>query len=134
MTHSQHLNETQMKGLLKVGDVLIPGDRDLPSFSASRCATQVDRMLAYMHDPDRSAVKLVLTLFRLLPRFAVKGLMWMASRHRGCPELLASALRMLTIGVKGMVVTLYYSDVGESPSIHQIIQWDAKVVERQTSV
>lgn len=130
MSRTQLLNETQMKGLLKVGDALIPGDADLPSFSASRCASQADRMLAHMHEPDRTAVKLVLTLFRFLPSFAVKGLMWMASRHRRCPELVAGALRMLTIGVKGMVVTLYYSDIGEGPSIHQVIGWDAKVVER----
>jgi hypothetical protein len=130
MSGSKYLSATQMKGLLKVGDVLIPGDRELPSFSASNCAGQVDRMLAYMHDPDRNAVKLVLTLFRFLPRFTVKGMMWVASRHARCPELLAGALRMLTIGIKGMVMTLYYSDIGEHPSIHQIIRWDAKVVER----
>jgi hypothetical protein len=120
-----------MAGLLKVGDVLIPGDEELPPFSTSRCAAQAGRMLAYMQDADRDAVKLVLAVFRFLPRFVVRGLMWVADRHRSCPEPLAAALRMMTIGIKGMVMTLYYSDIGEGPSIHEIIKWDAVVVERE---
>ena len=53
----QLLNATQYAGLLKIGDVLIPGDGELPSFSESRCAEQADRMLAYMYDGDRNGVK-----------------------------------------------------------------------------
>ena len=53
----QLLNATQYAGLLKIGDVLIPGDGELPSFSKSRCAEQADRMLAHMYDGDRNGVQ-----------------------------------------------------------------------------
>ena len=47
------LSTSQFKGLLKAGDIIIPGDDDLPSFSACGCAAEIDRMLPYMSDSDR---------------------------------------------------------------------------------
>ena len=68
-----HLSSTQMKGLLAVGDVLVPGDGELPSFSSSGCAAHADRMLAHMTEADRGGVQALLTMFRFLPRFAVRA-------------------------------------------------------------
>jgi hypothetical protein len=127
------LTETQFKGLLKAGDILIPGEGDLPSFSASRCAAQIDRMLPHMTASDRNGFKAVLAVFRFLPRFAVHAILALTEQHRRFPEVIGAVLRMLNIGVKGAVMTLYYSDVGEGPSIRDIIGWDAKIVEREES-
>lgn len=131
MNTSRLLSETQFKGLLKAGDILIPGDDDLPSFSASACAAQIDRMLPHMTESDRSGFKILLAVFRFLPRFAVRGLLALTEQHRRFPDVIGGLLRMMNIGVKGAVMTLYYSDIGEGRSINEIIGWDAKIVERE---
>jgi acyl-CoA reductase-like NAD-dependent aldehyde dehydrogenase len=126
---SESPRTTQLKGLLKIGDVLIPGDDVLPSFSASGCATAAPRMLPYLNEGDRRGVELLLAVFRFLPRFAVRALFWLTEQHRTLPEPLAAPLRLANLGVKGVVMTLYYSDVGSGSSVHAAIGWDAKIVE-----
>ena len=52
---SKYLTPTQTKGFLKAGDVVIPGGDGFPSFSKSGLVKDVDRMLDYMTDEDRSS-------------------------------------------------------------------------------
>ncbi len=121
------LTPTQQAGLCKVGDILIPGDGELPSFSGSGCAAAMHRMLPYMSERDRSGVTALLTLFRYLPRPIVRGIMWLTEQHRSVPEPLAAVLRLINLGIKGVVMTLYYSDVGSAPCVYRTIGWDAHV-------
>lgn len=126
---SASLSATQLKGLHRIGDILIPGDEALPSFSASGCAAAASRMLPYLNDGDRRALELLLSVSRFLPRPAVRALFWLTEQHRLLPERLAAPLRVANLGLKGVVMTLYYSDVGTHP-IHRAIGWDAKIVTR----
>jgi aldehyde dehydrogenase (NAD+) len=119
------LSPAQLASLERVGDLMIPGDADLPSFSASGCARQADRMLAHMYDTDREGVLLLLGLFRFLPRVAVRGLLRLCDRHASFPDPIGAALRMVGIGVKGVVMTLYYSGLDER--VLPAIGWDARV-------
>ncbi|HVM96388.1 MAG TPA: hypothetical protein VMT89_08355 [Candidatus Acidoferrales bacterium] len=130
---SRILTPAQHAGLLKVGDVLIPGDRQFPSFSRSHCAEHVDRMLAYMTEADLSGVKVLLGAFRYLPKVALRGIIALTDRHHVFPNAVGAPLRMINIGVKGLVMTLYYSDLGDGVSIYELIGWDAKVVERDSA-
>jgi aldehyde dehydrogenase (NAD+) len=123
------LSPGQMAGLAKLGDVMIPGDGDLPSFSASGCARHVDRMLPFMNESDRRGVVALLSALRFLPRPAVRAVVWLADRHRSVPEPLAAVLRLLNIGVKGVVMTLYYSGIDDAGAVHAGLGWDAKVVD-----
>jgi hypothetical protein len=124
------LSALQRRGLLRVGDVLIPGDQDFPSFSRSGCAQQAERMFDFMHEEDRSGVQTLLAAFALLPRVLIRGLMALTERHRAFPAPIGAVLRLINTGVKGVVMTLYYSDVGVGASVYQLIGYDAKVVER----
>ena len=124
---SRHLSRGQLRGLLKVGDILVPGDGELPSFSESRAAGQVDRMLDYMYEGDRSGVKFLLGRCWLLPRFLIRGLLRLTERPPPAPSFLAAALRTIGIGIKGPVMTLYYSDVVEGLAIHERLGYDPVV-------
>jgi hypothetical protein len=128
---SSWLSPAQLAGLVKVGDVLVPGEGDLPSLSASNCAAAADRLFAHMAPADRDAVRIVLGVFRWLPRPVLYAIFWLTSRHRVAPEPLARVLRLVNLGVKGIVMTLYWSDVGEGRSVHEAIGWDARVVETE---
>jgi acyl-CoA reductase-like NAD-dependent aldehyde dehydrogenase len=131
---SDSLSAGQMAGLLKLGDVMIPGDVELPSFSASGCARHVDRMLPFMSESDRQGVTALLSALRLLPRPAVRAIVWLADHHRSAPEPFAVVLRLMNIGVKGVVMTLYYSGIDDADVVHERIGWDAKVVEPTAEV
>jgi len=124
------LTPAQLAGLLKVGDIVVPGDGELPSFSASGCAQHAARMLAHMNDGDRQGLLLLLGVFRFLPGIALRGLLSLTDRHTAFPEAVAAILRTINIGVKGMVVTLYYSGLDDAGGILRCLKWDAKVVER----
>jgi len=128
MSPAKNLNPTQMRGLAKAGDVVIPGDEVLPSFSASGSLDHVDRMLDHMSDSDRSGVQILLTVFRFLPRFVIAAILHVAQRDHVFPGILGAGCRMINIGIKGVVMTLYYSDLGPQPRILPAIGYDAKVV------
>ena len=120
------LSAAQRRGLAKIGDILIPGDGELPSFATSGCAAHADRMLVHMYDDDRNGVKAVLTLCALLPRPLIRALFAVTERHPGAPEPIAGLLRMANLGIKGVVMTLYYSDVGDG-GVYAKIGWDPVV-------
>ena len=126
-TTSRWLNAGQLHGLRKVGDIVIPGDGEFPSFSQSGVMAEVDRMLDYLHASDRDGLRLVFGAFRFLPGPVIRGIMALSERHRMLPGPLGAAARQINLGVKGVVMTLYYSDVGTGRSIHELIGWDAKV-------
>lgn len=128
---SHWLSPAQLAGLVKVGDVLVPGDGDLPSLSASGCAAAADRLIAHLSPRDRDGVRFLLGVFRWLPRPVLRAIFSITSRHKVVPEPLARVLRLLNLGVKGVVMTLYWSDVGEGPSVRRAIGWDARIVEHE---
>ena len=79
---SQWLSPAQLAGLVKVGDVLVPGEGDLPSLSASNCAAAADRLFAHMAPGDRDAVRVLLGVFRWLPRPVLHAIFWLTSMSR----------------------------------------------------
>ena len=81
------LTPAQLKTLNRIGDLMIPGDAELPSFSASRCAEQADRMLAHMYDADRDGIRMLLGAFRFLPSLAVRGILRLCDHEASFPDL-----------------------------------------------
>lgn len=126
------LSSTQYRGLNRLGDVVIPGTDTLPSFSASKAAEGIDRMLSYMNKSDRDSFLILATACGVLPKFAVRGIVAMAASHAKLPEPLAMVMRLATLGIKGVVHSLYWSDLGYAgtgpeSSIHALIGYDAKM-------
>jgi hypothetical protein len=128
---SRHLDERRMRGLLKLGDVVIPGDERMPSFSRSGCAAHADRMLDFMSPRDGDGVKGLLALVAILPRPLVSGLLRLLALLRRIPGRAGAPFRMAEIGIKGVVMSLYYSGVGESADVLGALGWRANVVERE---
>lgn len=127
MSVPKSLSASQLRGLVRVGDIVIPGSETLPSFRASGAAQHADRMLDHMAASDRSGVKLLLTIFAFLPRFVISGILHLSEQDKMFPWILGAACRMVNIGIKGVVMTLYYSDLGDEPSILPAIGYDAQV-------
>jgi acyl-CoA reductase-like NAD-dependent aldehyde dehydrogenase len=131
---SRFLTPVQLAGLLKVGDVLVPGDAGLPPFSRSGAAAHADRVLATLAEPDRRGLLALLGVLRFLPSLLVRGLLAAVGRLRGLPGAAGAPFRMLDVGLRGIVMSLYWSDLGDGPSVHAAIGWDARVVDRPEDV
>lgn len=184
-TSTELLSAAQMKGLLRLGDVVIPGvpaaDADrtgrkhaagagaataghrsgggaastghrsgggaLPSFSESGCAAGIDRMLSYMYDDDRDAFLLLATVCAYAPQPLITLIVAMGNSNAKFPEPFAGLMRMANLGIKGVVHSLYYSNLstrlgndlsdsplvarGENPNqlpnIHQAIGYETAI-------
>lgn len=124
---SRYLNEHQLEGLRKAGEIMVPGDEDLPSFSSVELADQVDRALPYMRDSDREDFAALMTLFGYLPKFLIRFILFVSTLDWTFPGKAGATLRTLRIGLKGVVMSLYYSDFTEDNRIHRTIGWEAGI-------
>lgn len=108
------LDHRVFEGLCKTGDVLIPGDQEFPRFSQTNFITQIDRMMNYMTDEDREGFLMLMKVMRLLPKSAIKLLFWLCDHQAVMPSFLGAVFRMIDLGVKGVIFTLYYSNIDDA--------------------
>jgi hypothetical protein len=109
---SEYFNKAAIRGINKIGDILIPGSDDFPSFSKYGCIEHVDDLLNYAMEDDVKSLNMVLTILGLLPNFMLKALIkWMANAHKNNGPI-GDLLRQLNMGLRGIVFALYYSDKG----------------------
>lgn len=118
---TKHLSGFQLKSLLRLGDLYIPGTDRLPSFSQSKCLQHLDVVMDGLHPDDVAGVRLLLVVLRFVPKFALRRLMSMMDRHDQYPEWVACPLRLVNLAFKGLVMSLYYSglpiDGSQSPTV-----------------
>ncbi len=123
------LKKSHIKGLYKLGKVVISDYPGFPTFEEIKPEDYLNRMIDYMYDDDREPVMIILTLFSVLPLFVIRWKMkfidWGAT-WKGAP---GAIFRMLQIALKGMIFTIYYTDVSEGKVIHKNIGYDAKIVK-----
>ncbi len=119
------LTPAQLKGINVIGDIMIPGGNGYPSFSESKAAAGTARMLPYMYAADRDPFLMLLTACAYLPKPIVKFLVATFASHKAAPGPIASVLRMGNLGLKGVIHSLYYSDLGYGEtSIHQLMHYN----------
>ena len=123
---SIYLSEIQIKGLKKVGDIIIPEDR-LVSFSeVFESEKSIDRMIGYIHKDDLFGLKLLFTLFWIMPFFILKKLVHFVFHNEDYPEFLFKITNMLKLGLKGIVLSIYYNksnSLGTVQNSHQVLKF-----------
>ena len=108
-TSSKYFSRRALKGLNRIGDILIPRNGDLPSFSEYGGAARVDDILAYAPAADVSTLNTVLGVFSVLPGGMLK---WLAGLMESSPHnegSLGSLLRQLNLGLRGLLFSIYYA-------------------------
>jgi len=106
---SQFLNARQYRGLVKLGQAYCPGDDVMPSFAELGCAEHVDALLEYMPEADRRDLAMLLGVCSFVPVFGLAGFVRMLQWSPRVPTALGGALRFLHMGIRGLLLTLYYS-------------------------
>ncbi|MEW6055523.1 MAG: hypothetical protein AB1540_02840 [Bdellovibrionota bacterium] len=129
MTPSKHLSENHLRGLEKLGDALVPGDKELPSFSKLKCVGEADRILDHMPASDLKDLKFLLSLLAVFPQFLVLVFIWVLELGSKIPGPLGAQLRFIRIGVRGLVMSLYYSD----PRVHSILGYSVSIYTKDLS-
>ncbi len=131
MKISRYFTPRQLIGLEKTGDVILPGTDRSPAFSQTGCITAVDRMAAHLNPGDLAGLAMVLTVFRWSPQWLIRGVLGLCTRSARFPGFLGAGLRTLEIGIKGAVMSLYYSNLrGPNPTgtpVFDAIGWDARI-------
>ena len=106
---SNYFNPAALKGLIRIGDIFIPGAGDLPSFSEFGGIEHVDDIVTYTPSDDVILLNLVFSIFSILPEGILRwvaGQMVVASYS---DRLLDVLFRQLYIGLKGILFSCYYS-------------------------
>jgi hypothetical protein len=123
---SDYLNKRELKGLLKLGDVIIPRNKEFPSFSELGCIEYVDEAVGNLDPYDRNDLKLFLKVASILPKFMIKFVMILINRP------FMTLLRMGNIGIKGIIYSLYYSgnqgNNYQGKSIFEIINYNVNII------
>ncbi len=107
---SEYFNQAALKGLNRIGDILVPGEDDFPSFSEYNCIEHVDDLLAFAPPEDVKDLGMVLAILNYFPRslllYLVKSLAQAPDKKGGLGVL----FRQLNLGIRGIVFSLYYSE------------------------
>ena len=107
---STYLSKGAIKGLTRIGDILIPGNDEFPSFSSFMCMDHIDGLVSYAPIDDINDLGMVLGILSILPKSILVWLVkMMANAHKNQGPL-GTLLRQLNMGVRGIVFSLYYSD------------------------
>ena len=122
------LTKSHLKGVEKLGKVVMPDNSDFPAFSDIQAEKYLNRMIDYMYDDDRSAILVILKLFSIMPLFKIRWTMSLIETGSKWQGMLGAPFRMLQIALKGLIFTVYYSDVTNDQVIHSKIGYDAKIV------
>lgn len=107
-TESNVLSRRALIGLNRIGDVMLPRHGKYPSFSELGCIQHVDLVVANAPKDDVASLNTLLAILSVTPRFALRMLVWM-TQHPDKFGPLASLLRLLDLGMRSVIVSLYYS-------------------------
>lgn len=107
---STYLSKSAVKGLTRIGDILIPGNDEFPSFSAFMCMDHIDGLVSYAPKDDINDLGMVLGILSVMPQSILLWLVkLMANAHKNHGPL-GTLLRQLNMGIRGIVFSLYYSE------------------------
>ncbi|HEY9844385.1 MAG TPA: hypothetical protein V6D23_28200 [Candidatus Obscuribacterales bacterium] len=109
MSISEYLSKRQLKAIDRLGDLMLPGDGEFPAFSELGCIHAVDEIMAWMPEGDLADLKLLLGLLATLPDAGLKAMIQQMGKPDSWPEALASTLRQIDTGLRGIIMSLYYS-------------------------
>ena len=106
-------SDLSLKGLNKVGDIIVPGDQERAAFSQTNFLKDFYRISSYMNADDREGLKILTTILAFTPGFAIRFLLYLSSKNDSFPGIFGSLLRQINFGLKGVVLTLYYTNLDE---------------------
>jgi hypothetical protein len=107
---SAYFSPRALKALSRLGDILIPGDDELPSFSQYGGLEHIDKMVAYAPIDDINDLNSVLGILQTMPTFALRYLVKLMTNSPDNNTPLGMPLRLLNLAIRGLVFACYYAE------------------------
>lgn len=106
---SKHLSRRGMLALNRLGDLMLPRFEEFPAFSETGCVQYVDDVMDYAPQDDVKSLAVLLAILSFCPTILLKGFVALTQRGQTMQGPLGPLLRLLDMGVRSVVVTLYFS-------------------------
>ena len=133
--HSQFLDQRAVRSLERLGDLIVPRVGSLPAFSELGCVEHVDSVLTYAPREDIASLKTLLDVLYYAPDFVLRLLVRMMAKPDKWPAFIATNLRLLDMGVRGIVLSLYYSGktgaAYKGPTPHELMGYEICRIPRE---
>lgn len=106
---SKILSKQALKTLNRIGDIIVPENKEFPKFSDTASLQHIDDLLEYAPQDDIQDLNMLLTALAFSPKFVLKWLVAkMETAHKNEGPL-GTLFRQLDFGVKGLIFSCYYS-------------------------
>ena len=109
---SKYFSVASLKGLNRIGDVFIPEDDDMPSFSQFDGIANIDDVIVYLPKEDLELLNIVLPGFSVAPSGFLRWLVRTMEESLDRVGMLPAVLRQLNLGLRGIIFACYYSGNG----------------------
>lgn len=107
---SKILSKSALKAINRIGDIMLPKNGELPSYSELGGIEHIDEILRYAPEGDMKDLNMVLSILSVMPKFVLK---WLVNKMRRSHERgggLWVIMRQLEFGLKGIILSTYYSE------------------------
>jgi hypothetical protein len=127
------LGRRQVLAVERIGDIMIPGGEGFPRYSETGCVAHIDPLLEVTPPEDVAGLRVLLTILSFLPFGLLAWFLRFVEKPRGGTGPLAGALRNIDIGLKGLIMSTYYSNrtgAGyDGPKVFDAMDFELRVVK-----
>ena len=107
---SKYFSTAAIRGVNRIGDVMIPRNGSLPSYSEFGGAEHLDDLLAYAPEKDIKDLNLILSILSFMPRFVLRWLVTKMTKSHHAGDGISVVFRQLDLGLKGLILSTYYTE------------------------
>jgi hypothetical protein len=104
------LSGREICALNRLGDLVLPGYKDLPAFSGSDCVQHISDILRHAPVEDIGHLRSLLRVLYYAPDFVLRFLVHHMEDREGLPHFLRGFFRKLGFGLRGVIFSCYYNE------------------------
>lgn len=109
---SNLISKAAVRGIVRLGNIIIPGDGEMPSYKEYGGYEHVDDLLLYAPKSDIGDLGLLLSILSFMPQFILVWLVAKMAASHGKGDGLWVLLRQMDMGIRGIVLSTYYTEKG----------------------
>ncbi|MCO5234307.1 MAG: hypothetical protein LC105_00760 [Chitinophagales bacterium] len=106
------LSNQAIKGMKKIGNVILPGNKEFPSYSEAAGTHKLNDLVQYAPEDDIQSLNLLLIILSFMPLFVHRWIVkkMKESTESGKEGLLPTTFRQLDLGLRGLLYSTYYGE------------------------